>query len=343
VTEQRHLFITPPMDGPPTGGTIYDARLMAALRDGGTSSERLDVDGGRRALASGHPGAFWVDSLYLDLLPALARAAISGQSVGLIAHYLPSLVARGEAWTPADLTFAETAALHAATAIVVPSPWLADVLESAGVAGDRVRVVEPGVEGAGAIAFGPESPRDAPLAALLVANVVPGKGIAPFLEALAACLGPGPSGFVLVVVGSLEQDPAYAAECRAVVRSCPSLEGSICFASALPHAEVFRALGQSHVLVSASRMESYGMALAEARALGVPILARRGGNVSAHVELAAGGELFDDDAALGAALVRLSRDRDELARRRSLALAKIRRRTWSEAARSFLDPSRRGP
>ena len=337
MTARRHVFVTPPLDGPPTGGTIYDAELIRALVRAQVPVRRVDLDAASRALSSGAVNeAFWVDSLYLDALPALARHAGSCHSVGLIAHYLPSLVASGAAFTPAHLTSVERAALDAGTTIVVPSPWFRDVIESVGVSCDRIRVVEPGIDDVDFSVPRP-MPGGAPLAALLVGNVVPGKGIAPFLEALAAGLAARPSPVVVVIVGSLEEDVQYVAECRAMVRARPSLEGAVHFASVLPHAEVIRAMRQSDVLVSASRMESYGMALAEARSLGLPILARRGGNAPAHVDPVAGGELFEDDAALSEAVLRMSRDRDELARRRLRATSQVRRRTWDAAARDFLE------
>jgi glycosyltransferase involved in cell wall biosynthesis len=211
------------------------------------------------------------------------------------------------------------------------------VIESVGVQKSRIHVVEPGVEGElPTVAREFARATVAPLAALLVGNVVPGKGIAPFLEALATELGAVPPAFVLVIVGSLEQDPEYAALCRRVVRAHPALQGAVVFASILGPAQVLRAIAQADVFVSASRMESYGMALAEARALGLPLVARRGGNVEAHVEAASGGELFRDDQALAAGLVRLSRDRAELERRRALALSGVRRRAWKDAALDFL-------
>jgi glycosyltransferase involved in cell wall biosynthesis len=336
VTASEHVFITPPFDGPPTGGTLYDARLVAALVCAGASVTCCrGLEDGSRALREGRPGAFWVDSLFLDEFAGLANSATPRQSLGLLGHYLPSLVARGDAWRPSDLTRSEAASLHAANRIVVPSPWLAGVFESAGVEKSRIFAVEPGVpeDTPTAAVLTREA---APFTALLVGNVVPGKGVAPFLEALAAEVGSVPAPFTLVIVGSLEQDPDYAARCRATVRMHPSLQGAVVFASSMPPAEALRAIAQAHVFVSASHMESYGMALAEARAIGVPILARRGGNTSAHVEASAGGELFEDERALAAGLVRLSRDGDALGQRRALALGGVRRRTWKDAAFHFL-------
>lgn len=359
MTEPSHVFVTPPLDGTPTGGTIYDRRLIEALVQAGVRAKRIDLDAARRAFADGAPGTLWIDSLYLGALPELVRDGAVTLPVGLVAHYLPSLVQKGDAWTPRDLTPVERAALGAARAIIVPSPWLRDVLESTGYPRDRVRVVEPGVDKVGGAPSRVTS-ANAPLSALLVGNVVPGKGILPLLQALASCLAqatppdttptatprrappPIPS-FVLTIVGDLEVDAGYAAECREWAGAHPSLGAVIRFASALPHAEVFSKMRDAGVLVSASRMESYGMALAEARALGLPILARRGGHVSAQVDPALGGELFEDDVSLALALVRLSRDSDDLACRRGRAQRSLNLRTWSDAARDFLEATRRSP
>jgi glycosyltransferase involved in cell wall biosynthesis len=91
------------------------------------------------------------------------------------------------------------------------------------------------------------------------------------------------------------------------------------------------------VLLSASRMESYGMALSEARALGVPIVAREGGNAGAHVSARAGGAAFDGDDALARELVFLAERRDELDARRRRAWEFRRVREWRDAARDFIE------
>jgi glycosyltransferase involved in cell wall biosynthesis len=93
---------------------------------------------------------------------------------------------------------------------------------------------------------------------------------------------------------------------------------------------------RSDVLVSSSSMETYGMALAEARALGLPIVATRGGNVESLVDPRAGGAVFDDTDAVAEELVRLAKDSDELERRRRLAAEMRLVRSWDEAAADFL-------
>jgi glycosyltransferase involved in cell wall biosynthesis len=96
-------------------------------------------------------------------------------------------------------------------------------------------------------------------------------------------------------------------------------------------------MSRGNLLLSASRMESYGMALGEARALGLPIIALRGGNTAALVLAGAGGELLENDVELGRACVRLCRDGAEHARRLALAHAeRLAERSWSQAARELL-------
>src|SRR5690606_33710116 len=92
------------------------------------------------------------------------------------------------------------------------------------------------------------------------------------------------------------------------------------------------ALLDADVLLSASRMESYGMALAEARACGRPILARPGGNVAALVDPAWGGALVPHAAAVAESCVALARDRVELEARQRRAWEHRTAWSWSASA-----------
>jgi len=95
-------------------------------------------------------------------------------------------------------------------------------------------------------------------------------------------------------------------------------------------------LAEAELLLSASVMESYGMALAEARVAGVPILARAGGNAASHVDASAGGELVASTPELVRACLELARTPARL--RERIASARLHApaaRSWSEAAREF--------
>jgi glycosyltransferase involved in cell wall biosynthesis len=333
LSASREVWVCPPLDGKITGGTLCNARLLEALVRSGVHASRLDVDGARRALRSQMPGRYWVDSLYLDRVPELARENVGRAPLCLVVHYLPSLVRYGSVPPRNGLDVAERAALETADAFFVPSKFLAGALETLGVRRELIVTVAPGAE-VGTAPPAPDSRRER-VRAVMVANVLPGKGVAPFLSALAREVADCPP-FELEVIGSLEIEPEYAAECRSIVKSHEVLERSVRFAGALPHPDVLARLRVSDVLVSASRMEAFGLGLAEARAVGIPILARRGGNAPAHVEEAAGGELFDGDAPLARGLVAFVQDTAGRKRRKSLAAGSRRCRNWDDAARDFV-------
>ena len=197
-------------------------------------------------------------------------------------------------------------------AFVVPSPFLRGVLVRLGVAAERIGIVEPGAEGE----LGAREPADR-LRVVLVGNVTEGKGVLDLVEALR-----GVEGVSLRVVGSTTADVEYAERVRAAADGM-----DVELVGAVPHQRCLSLIAESDVLVSASRMESYGMAIADARACGVPVLAMRGGNVGNMVDVDSGGELVSDEEELAAALRRLAVDSDEVERR--VALAREHRRTRS--------------
>jgi glycosyltransferase involved in cell wall biosynthesis len=318
-------FVVPDPRARVTGGNLYNLGLTGALRDAGVDVRVIDRAGCEPRIREA-PGPCLVDSLYLEELP---RLKATGAKVYLLAHYLPSLVAHGGVPALEELDGAERAALAAADGFVVPSGFMAHALERLQPS-RRIITVAPAIEVAPARP-GERSAGD-PLRAVVIANLVPGKGVRALLDALAPHLRDG-ARLELTVVGSLDDDPAYARACRERVAAEPALSAAIAFTGALDHPSALARLGAADLLLSASKMESFGLALAEARASGVPIVACSGGNAGAHVDERAGGRLSASADELAAECARLARDPVELDRRRRAAqAARLSRRSWSEAA-----------
>lgn len=302
-------LVVPPLDGPVTGGTRFNAQLVAALRRAG-----------HEVVVRGEPsgvGMAWVDTLFMDRVAAWSDRA----PVGLLTHWLPSLVRVGEGVAMEELGDDERATLRSAAAFVVPSPFMREVLMRLGVAAERIGIVEPG--SAGELRARRSADR---LRAVLVGNVTEGKGVLELVEALR-----GSEGISLRIVGSMTADAAYADRVRAAVEGM-----DVELVGAVPHERCLAIVSESDVLVSASRMESYGMAIADALACGVPVVARRGGNVANLVSADAGGELVTDAEGVAAALRRLALRGDEVARRTKLAYEHRRIRSWDAVAEDFV-------
>jgi glycosyltransferase involved in cell wall biosynthesis len=327
----EHGFVVPALDGPVTGGTLYNRELGAALAGAGCAIAVSELGGAELGRILETARRVWVDSLYLDALPELKRTAAG--PVGLIVHYLPTMVRLGRAARPAEISAVEQQALRAADALLVTSDFMREALEPLVATPKPILVVAPGCR-AQLAAAAPQSSQG--LCALIVGNVVPGKGIEPFLRDLGHSLRDDDK-LRLSIVGSLDADHNYAQRCQHLVSESPALHERVIWHGALTPERAWSELARAELLLSASVMESYGMALAEARVSGVPILARAGGNVAAHVDERAGGTLVRSTSELATACLALARApvriRERIASARRHAKAP---RSWSEAAREFV-------
>ncbi len=309
MTERpHHRLVAPALDGPITGGTLYNRFLcdaLARLGDRVSVVETLEES----------QGFAWVDSLFLpDVEERWAR-----RPLGLLAHYLPSVL-EGRA----SLESFESAALEHAAVVVCTGGWMRDTVSALGVSDDRLALVEPGVSAAAPVV----DPASNVVAAVLVGTLTPRKGILPLLEALRA--SPPARPWRLDVLGDDAADGDYARACKAAARRLP-----VVFHGARPPAEAIERIARAHVLLSAASIESYGMAIAEAQTCGVPVLARRGGHVAQLVGRVPSGRLVDDIAELAAEFCRYVDDPRYVAELRAVSRAHRPRRTWDDAARDF--------
>ena len=325
-----HVFIVPALDGPVTGGTLFNRMLLSSLKESGIACGVLSA---AEAIAQATSSdVCWVDSLFLDQLPRLRRLSRAAR-VGLLAHYLPSLVEHGERVGRGDLTRPEVEALHWAEMIMVPSVFMRGIVEGLLDETRPVLDLEPG-----RLAAAPATLPDPPVRAVLVANLSPGKGVLPFLRHLAAQTRQ--DDFVLDIIGAHDFDVAYTHECR-LAASDPRLGGRVKMLGARSPEETVAHIARANLFVSASTMESYGMAVAEARTLGLPILACPGGNVERLVATDGGDRIVADAAALALAFVELCRNpvehRERMARaaRRSLPA-----RPWGSVADELVRKTR---
>jgi glycosyltransferase involved in cell wall biosynthesis len=327
VIPAPYRFVAPPAAGRFSGGFLYNSALLAALRAEGVDCDALDVEQARRALLLGAAGVFWVDTLCLQAVPELRAMAGAGATVGVLAHYLPSLV---NATAPSP---GETAAVAAAQVFLAPSRYMEGELRRLAAPEKPVVVVEPGTA-----ATRSRTPATVTggVRAVCVGNVTRGKRQLELLDALSQELNRD-DPFQVTVIGDLEADSGYASACT-VLADTPPLCGRVTLRGALAPSEVVRILHDHNLFVSASSMESYGMALAEACVSGLPIIARAGGNTVRLVDTTAGGELCGSDQDVARACARLCRSPAEHERRAQLAWQRAPApRTWADAARDFVN------
>jgi len=301
VTGRPLVFLVPEgIDDPSrvSGGNVYDRRVRDGLGSRGwrvRTVETSDAAGATAALREVPRGeTVLVDGLVALRAPeAFAEAAARVRTV-VLAHMVAAAFPDAMALTVA----AERQALRAADHIVVTSRWTAEELRRRGLADpERVTIAPPGVD-VPAARSSPRTGQEPPRLDLLCVGVVaPHKGQDVLLAALDRLPG---RGWTCRIVGSPRPFGAFASS---VARDAQRFSGRVRLTGVLGGPELAVEYRRSALLVAPSRVESSGMAIAEARGHGVPVLAAAVGGIPDTV--AGGGAILvppDDPAALAAAL-----------------------------------------
>lgn len=297
-----------------TGGSVYNRRMAESLAREGWTVDVHELDDSfpfptdealRHAsvVMAGIPSGrvVLVDGLAFGAMPdVIAQASGRLRFVALV--HLPLAAAVGLA--PADaVTLAQSerrSLAHAARVIVTGTDTQA-LMADCGLVHDDVIVVEPGTDPA-RLAAGSGS---ADVHLLSVATLNPGKGHQVLVDALAALEH---RRWRLMCVGSLTRHPETVDAVRTAITR-HGLEADVSLAGELNEADLDVCYHRADVVVLASLRETYGMAVAEALARGLPVVATATGAISPLLGDEAGLVVPPGDGrALAAALSRIIDD-----------------------------------
>lgn len=327
------VVVVPGSIDAPTGGSIYDRRIVDGLRARGWTVDVREVavqDTSADIYAAIPDGTTVVaDGLVFSARPDHAERHASRLRFVALVH-LP--LAEEPGLSPpqvARLAESERRAVACAAMVVVTGPRTVETMIRYGLPGERVVVIAPGTDRAplargsvGASGF------SRILHLLTVATVNAGKGHATLVRALAAI---GRSGWRLTCVGSLDRDAAEAARVAEMIRTL-ELADRITLTGALDAAGVDAAYDSADVFVLPTLHETFGMAVAEAIARGLPVVSTPAGAIP---EIVGDGGLLvpcGDVTALSVALARVIAEpalRDQLAR--GARAARERLPSWNAA------------
>lgn len=278
-------FVVPGPIDQLTGGYLFASRIVKGLRELGRAVAVVELAGrfpaadavaraaSARALAALPAGSTAViDGLALPgfdecLEPEAQRLCV----IGMIHHplSLETGLAPDEARRYAAL---EARLWPLMGGILCPSADTARAVIAAGVPRHRVAVTEPGTEKP---APGAMRRPAGPLRLLAVGSITPRKGHLLLVEALA---GLRDHDWRLTCIGSLERDPAAAAELRGAI-AARQLDARVALAGERPPELLSAAYRDADLFVLPSYHEGYGMACAEALAHGLPVIATTAGAI----------------------------------------------------------------
>ncbi|NMO94123.1 glycosyltransferase family 4 protein [Actinomycetospora sp. TBRC 11914] len=288
-----HAVLPGDVDTVPSGGNVYDRRVLAGLAALGhdvvehlltgpwPDGEAAAVGRVLRAVPDGE--AVLLDGLVACGVPdALAPHADRLRLVVLV--HLPLADEAGLAAPVArDRDARERAALHHAAGVVTTSRWTAERITARhGLDRHRVHVAQPGVDPA------PVSPGSAvtgvPPRLLCLGALTPTKGQDVLVEAL-ACVADRP--WRAVLAGPTHRDPGFVVRLRAAIARY-GLAGRIEIPGPLGGRRLDEVWAATDLLVLPSRAETYGLVVTEALARGIPVVASRVGGVPEAMGAASG-------------------------------------------------------
>ena len=331
------VFVVPGRLDTPTGGSMYDRRVVEGLRARGWTVRVLELNGNfpfpsaaavteaGNALAAIPEGSLVLaDGLAFSALPDIVSREAARLRLVPVVH-LPLALDIGR--TPEEalaLERGERRALDGARGVIVTGHGTRDTLIGYGVHEARIHLVKPGTDPA-PLAHGSGGRR---LEVLCVATVNPGKGHHILVNALAAAAD---LDWHLTCVGSLTRHPSTVEALLAQIRASGT-EARITLTGELKGDELAARYQSSDVFALATRRETFGMAIAEAIAHGLPVVSTTTGAIP---ELVGDGGLLappDDADAFAAALRQVVRDaglRERLAA--GARAARHRLATWEDA------------
>jgi glycosyltransferase involved in cell wall biosynthesis len=336
------ILVVPGRLDTPTGGYVYNRHIAEGLRRHGWSVEVRELDESFpcptpaalahscEVLAGFRDGArVLIDGLALGAMPEVIEHAARRLRIAALVHLPLGADVSLERETASALYEGERRALSAAALIIVTGAATVAMLDRYGIARDKIVVVEPGTS-RGPIARG----SGAPVQLLAVATLNPNKGHEILLEALAAIPY---KTWHLTCAGSLTRHPATVDRVRAAIRRL-QLDDRVTLAGELDAATLHECYDRADVFVLATRQETYGMAVGEALARGLPVVSTTTGAIPDLVGADAGMLVPPGDVeALAGALARVIGDSRLRARLADGAKkVRVRLRSWDQAVEEMI-------
>jgi len=271
-----HFVVPVGIDDPAlvSGGNVYDRRLTEGLSATGWDVRRCEVDLGSpeevRAVLTAVPdgGLVLIDGLVAGRVPDELESSATRLRLVVLAHMVSASFPGADPRAVED----ESRAFRAARHVIVTSPWTRSELMSRRlIAPERIVVATPGAD----VAAPAEGTRDGG-AVLCVGVVSAHKGQDILIEALGALRAP--PTWRCTIVGSTDADPGFVEHLEARAADL-GVADRITMTGALAEDDLDAAYRAADLLVAPSRAESYGMAIADALARGIPVVASDVGGI----------------------------------------------------------------
>ena len=316
-----------------TGGYIYNARMIEALRDRGwnilpyalpgdwPTPTDMDLEACAAMLRNVAPGSLVIaDGLLWPGLGDLRMTLHQSHTVVVLVH---SFLDQESAAAADHVAALENRDMQQASGLLCTSPLMARMLaDRVPGSASRTMVVCPGTDAA------PPAPGSQANRMLCVSTITSRKGIRNLIAAVASL---DTQQWRLDIAGSLDRDPDYARTVAADI-DADSLADRVTLHGEVSADALGGLYGAADVLVHAARFEAFGMALAEAAARRIPIVSTPAGALEILPAVAYEQVPAEDARALAERLALVLSDHGRLRAMRSAAATLP---AWADAAATF--------
>lgn len=305
-----------------TGGFIYDRQMAVGLRALGWAVDVRELDDSfphPTTAALQHAASTFaslpanaitmVDGLALSTMPEVIEHAAARLRIVALVHQPLAAAGNTDPVAATRIERAERRALQAASLVVVTGAATRGLLEGYGLAAETVVLVEPGTVRPRAMRTVPPGGRQerrvGPLQLLSVGTISGDKGHEILLRALARVPD---QEWRLTCAGSVTRDPETASRVLETTARL-GLNTRVTFAGDLDAEALAACYARADIFVLPTLGETYGMAVAEALAHGLPVVSTATGAIPELVG-DAGGLIVapGDEDALADALSRVLGD-----------------------------------
>lgn len=278
-----------------TGGTLYDRKVIEALRDDGwwvdvlswpasfpfpNEDDRLEVAASLADLPDN--ALVLIDGLALGTLPGLARQQKDRLRLCALVHHPLALETGLSEMMASTFAAEEMDALTSVRAVIVTSETTGAILEGAfGVPGPLITVASPGVDKPRAQRG---ERRPGPVRIFAMGSISPRKAHHILVEALSQI---AELDWTCAIAGALERDPDTAEALQEQIVML-GLADRVRLLGEVDEGQAARLYADADIFALASVYEGYGMVFAEAQANGLPIVATTGGAIPEAVREDAG-------------------------------------------------------
>ncbi len=296
-------FVIPSPEAFLSGGNLYNLNLIRALKKKGIRTQQMDFKEFSLQNVQESTAVYFIDTLYFEQLMGYPHDL---KNCFLIVHHLESLFPlNGNSKEVFEQK--ERPVLERMNGFLITGKFTQNYLLKNGLTNKRYLTVPP------ALCHNPkpQEPNTEKIEGLIISNLIERKGILPFLQSLQkSSITPANCHFRIAGASSLE--PTYAAQCLDLIHSDAKLSALVTYEGACDQDRIQELYQQSNMFVSTAFMETFGMALQEAAAHRLFILAIDGGNAGYHIAKGRNGNVFASVKQLISQLEQLARSTREI-------------------------------